>query len=68
MAKANDRSKMLHGEIEHHWLKQCGSHACGCDEWPECVHTLDAYEMRRLAMEQEQPRVRDGAGGEGDPR
>ena len=24
--------------------------ACGCDEWPECVHSLNAYELRSRAM------------------
>ena len=43
-------NKKLHEAIEEFWTKQCGKHACGCDEWPECTHTFHAAELRRIAM------------------
>jgi hypothetical protein len=44
------RNKEMHALIESNWTKQAGGHACGCDEWPECTHTLAAAEMRSEAM------------------
>jgi hypothetical protein len=41
----------LHVIIEEFWTAQAKDHhACGCDEWPECVHSLNAYELRSRAM------------------
>lgn len=41
----------LHAIIEEFWNAQAKDHhACGCDEWPECVHSLNAYELRSRAM------------------
>jgi hypothetical protein len=43
----------LHAIVESHWTAQAGYHACGCDGWPECTHTLIAHEMRIAAMKLE---------------
>jgi hypothetical protein len=41
----------LHVIIEEFWTAQAKDHhACGCNEWPECVHSLNAYELRSRAM------------------
>ena len=42
--------KDLHALIEDNWIAQCRDHACGCDEWPECTHTLNASTMREKAI------------------
>jgi len=43
-------NKKLHEAIENFWKSQAGEHQCGCDEWPECSHTLHASELRKTAM------------------
>jgi hypothetical protein len=44
-----EQNTTLHSLIEDFWTAQSGSHACGCDKHPECVHTLNAYELRSKA-------------------
>ena len=50
LSAAEAQIAVLHGLIEKRWTDQCGDHACGCGEWPECVHTIQASEMRSAAM------------------
>lgn len=46
--------RQLHALIEQFWIKQCEG-SCQCSEKPECVHTINASELRKQAMELERP-------------
>ena len=51
-------NKALHTAIENFWKCQASGHQCGCDEWPECKHTLDAHDLRKIAMGVDRPGCR----------
>ena len=51
-------NKALHTAIENFWKCQVSGHQCGCDEWPECKHTLDAHDLRKIAMGVDRPGCR----------
>ena len=51
-------NKALHTAIENFWKCQASGHQCGCDKWPECKHTLDAHDLRKIAMGVDRPGCR----------